>query len=86
MSINFSFQHINMILLFTVILFTYVIIQRYEKPEWHVNNEDAYISKFFIFFPPFHLQVMVYPFSTPPPLSHAPTECTIHNFFFPPSS
>lgn len=51
MSINFSFQQINMIILFTVILFTYVSIQKSEKPEWHINNEDAYISKAFIFFP-----------------------------------
>lgn len=75
-----------MIILFTVILFAYVIIKKSEKPEWHVNNEDAYISKFLNFFPPFHLQAMVYPSSTHPPVFHAPTECAIHHIFVPPSS
>lgn len=75
-----------MIIVLIVILFTCVFIQKSEKPEWHVNNQDAYISKFLIFFLPLHLQVVVYPSSPPPPLSHAPTECAIHHIFFPPSS
>lgn len=69
MSINFSFQHINMIILFT---FYFIYIYHYSKiwKTWMACKQwrCLYFQIFYIFLP-FHLQVMVLPFLYPSPPS-----------------